>query len=191
MDRRAQILTTAGKLFSRQGYHKTSMREIARALELQGGSLYVHITSKEEVLWEIVNRAAAAFLQEAGAVDEGLAPQERMCALVRGHLKVMARELEHAKVFFHDWRFLSIERQKEITGRRDLYEGYFEQAIAAGVAAGVFRVEDVRLATLFVLSALNWTYQWLDPRGPLCLDELAESYCTLVLRSLGYGEGEA
>ena len=58
MDRRSQILTIAGHLFSQRGYHATSMRELARHLNLQGGSLYAHIQSKEELLLEVVRQAA-------------------------------------------------------------------------------------------------------------------------------------
>jgi len=61
--------------------------------------------------------------------------------------------------------------------------------IQEGVEKGAFRVENVRLATLFVLSALNWTYQWYRPDGPLSLEELAEAYARLVLRALGVEEG--
>ncbi len=56
--RREQIYNTAGTLFSRRGYAATSIRDIARELDLQGGSLYAHIDSKEDVLWAIVSRAA-------------------------------------------------------------------------------------------------------------------------------------
>ncbi|CAN5657434.1 TetR/AcrR family transcriptional regulator [soil metagenome] len=185
MDRRSQILSTAGQLFSRQGYHNTSMREIAGALKLKGGSLYVHIASKEEVLCEIVGRAADAFLGMAEAVPGELEPQERLRALVTGHLRVIAKELEHATVFFHDWKFLSPQLQASVTARRDLYESHFRRTIEDGAASGAFAVEDAKLATLFVLSALNWTYQWLDPEGPLPLEELAEAYCKLVLGALG------
>ncbi len=188
MDRRTQILHTAGRLFSQRGYHATSMRDIARALDLQGGSLYTHIESKEEVLWEIVNRAADRFLAHATSIDPTLPPQERLKALVRGHLTVIAQELEHATVFFHEWKFLSPELQERIKARRDAYEAHFREAIEAGVRCGAFQVEDPKIAALFVLSALNWTYQWLRPEGPLDLEALTERYTALVLRALG---GEA
>lgn len=68
-----------------------------------------------------------------------------------------------------------------------------QAVVEEGVRAGVFRVENVRLATLFVLSALNWTYQWYRPDGPLSLEALAEAYAELVLKALGVAaspEGE-
>lgn len=183
--RRDEILDAAGQLFSRQGFHATSMRDLARAVNLQGGSLYAHIQSKEEVLFELVNRAADEFMSSAEAVPSDLSPKEQLELLVRGHLEVIVRELENATVFFHEWKFLNPELQRKITARRDAYEAHFRRVIEAGVQQGQFRVEDVRLATLFVLSALNWTYHWYRPSGKLTLEALSDQYCDFIDRALG------
>jgi AcrR family transcriptional regulator len=187
MNRRDEILDAAGQLFSRQGFHATSMRDLARAVNLQGGSLYAHIESKEEVLFELVNRAADGFLSSAEMIPANLTPGERLERLIRGHLEVMVRELDNATVFFHEWKFLNPVLQSKITARRDAYEGHFRKTLEAGVASGQFQVEDVRLATLFVLSALNWTYHWYRPGGKLTLDSLSRHYRDLVFKTLGAG----
>lgn len=190
-DRRAEIVSAAGRLFSEAGYHVTSMRDLARAVNLQGGSLYAHIESKEDVLWEIVNAAADLFLAGAAAVSEELPPAERLARLIDAHLSVMAREIRHATVFFHEWRFLSPERRAQVQSRRDEYESYFMRVIQEGAERGVFQIESPRLATLFVLSALNWTYQWYDPAGKLAPDELARQYTGMILNALGITGGSA
>ena len=184
MDRRTEILTTAGNLFRERGYHATSMRDIAGALELRGSSLYAHISSKEEMLREIVDHAADAFLAQANSVDGSLPADKRLRALIRGHLEVIVQELPRATVFFHEWKFLSDEYKARITARRDAYECHFRKAVEEGVREGVFRVEDPKLATLFVLSSLNWTYQWFHEGGTLSLDELTEKYTTLIFDAL-------
>jgi len=183
MERREQILTVAGYLFSQRGYHATSMRELAKHLNLQGGSLYAHITSKEELLLEVVRQAAERFL----GVLEGLKgdPVSKLKSLVRGHLEVIAQELPRATVFFHEWKHLSPPLLEEAKALRRRYEEGVQAVIREGMEQGVFRVENLRLATRFVLSALNWTYQWYRPEGPLTLEELSEAYATLILRALG------
>ena len=183
MERREQILTVAGYLFSQRGYHATSMRELAKHPNLQGGSLYAHITSKEELLLEVVRQAAERFL----GVLEGLKgdPVSKLKSLVRGHLEVIAQELPRATVFFHEWKHLSPPLLEEAKALRRRYEEGVQAVIREGMEQGVFRVENLRLATLFVLSALNWTYQWYRPEGPLTLEELSEAYATLILRALG------
>lgn len=188
MERRQQILATAGALFREHGYHATSMRDIAGTLDLRGSSLYAHIGSKEEVLAELVHRAADAFRAQADAT-RALGPEvgarERLERFVRGHLAVIAEHLPTATVFFHEWRFLSEPLRSEVVARRDAYERALREIVEAGAAEGVFRVTDVALATRFALGALNWTYQWIDPAGPLEPDALAARYTELVLNALG------
>ncbi len=184
-NRRDEILGAAGQLFSRRGFHATSMRDLARAVNLQGGSLYAHIQSKEEVLFELVNRAADEFLSNAEMIPAHLSPKERLEQLIRGHLEVIVRELDNATVFFHEWKFLNPDLQRKITARRDAYESHFRKIIEEGVRKGEFEVEDARLATIFVLSALNWTYHWYRPGGKLTLELLSRHYCDLVFKTLG------
>jgi len=53
---RDKILSVANRLFSRFGFHKTSMDEIARIARKAKGSLYYHFTSKEELFKEVVSK---------------------------------------------------------------------------------------------------------------------------------------
>jgi AcrR family transcriptional regulator len=129
-NRKEQIYATAQLLFSRHGYHATTMRDIAGALNLQGGSLYAHISAKEDLLWEIVNRAADEFHAAVAPVAAPPDPAaDRLRAMIHAHIGVVARNLENATVFFDEWRFLNPERRTAIAARRDAYEGYFRQVI--------------------------------------------------------------
>lgn len=181
---KTDIVNIAGKLFSERGYHGTSMRDLAKVLDVRGATLYSHVESKEQVLWEIVNRAADEFIAQAQAVPEHATPEQRMRLLVRGHLDVIARELPYATVFFHEWQFLESPLREKIKARRDEYERHFRRVVEAGIEQGCFQVEDARLATLFILSALNGTYQWFRPDGTLTIEQLAEQYSVLIMRSL-------
>lgn len=183
-ERRDEILDAAGQLFSRRGFHATSMRDLARAVNLQGGSLYAHISSKEELLFELVNRAASEFIASAEAVPTSLPARERIRRLVRGHLEVVVHELPNATVFFHEWKFLSPDLQAKVRELRDRYEAHWRRAIEDGAKSGEFSPEDLRLATLFVLSALNWTYQWYRSGGKLSLAALSKQYSELILSAL-------
>jgi len=51
---RDKILSVANKLFSRFGFHKTSMDEIAKIARKAKGSLYYHFSSKEDLFKEVV-----------------------------------------------------------------------------------------------------------------------------------------
>jgi len=187
MHTKSEILATAGELFSERGYHGTSMRELAKALNMRGASLYSHINSKEEILWEIVNEVADQFLALAEAVPRHIPPEEQLTQLVQGHLKVIARELHYAIVFFHEWKFLEPSLRDQVKAKRDVYEASFCSIIEEGTRQGLFCVANPRLAALFVLSALNWTYQWFRLEGPLSIEQLADQYVVFILRILEDG----
>src|SRR5258706_3645071 len=138
--RRREIDEVASELFHMNGYAATSIRDIARALDMQGASLYAHVASKEDLLWAIVDRAATTFEQAAdSAADETRDGDavERLAAIVEAHVEVVTGDPERSSVFVTEWRHLSGGRRAGIAGRRDAYEGRFREAIPDGIARGV------------------------------------------------------
>jgi AcrR family transcriptional regulator len=185
--RRREIDEVASELFHANGYAATSVRDIARALDIQGASLYAHVASKEDLLWAIVDRSASAFEHAADrAVDEtGDADAvERLAALVEAHVEVVAADPERSSVFVTEWRHLSGGRRAVIAGRRDAYEARFRETIRDGVAVGAFRPTDPAIAATFILTALNGIATWYRPDGRLSPDRIADHYVELALRSL-------
>jgi TetR/AcrR family transcriptional regulator, cholesterol catabolism regulator len=183
--RRRQIEDVASALFSSRGYAATSMRDIARALDLQGGSLYAHIPSKEAVLAAIVEEAAEEFHAAVRPVAERPGPAaERLREMIAAHVRVVTGGRERAKVFLFEWSFLGEERRAAVTRSRAAYQAYFERVVAEGVAAGELRAADPRLAAVFILSAMNAMAHWYRPDGALGPDALAGHYADLFLRGL-------
>ena len=188
--RRRQIEDVASALFSSRGYAATSMRDIARVLDLQGGSLYSHIPSKEAVLAAIVEEAAEAFHAAVRPVAERRGPAaERLREMIAAHVRVVTGARERAKVFLFEWSFLGEDRREAVRRSRAVYQGYFERVVAEGVAAGELETADPRLAAVFILSAMNAMAYWYRPDGPLGPDALAGHYADLFLHGLQAHEG--
>jgi TetR/AcrR family transcriptional regulator, cholesterol catabolism regulator len=184
--RRDQILEEAARLFGRRGYHATSMRDIGEATGMLAGSLYAHISSKEDLLYEIVLRAANRFLAEMTAIATGDAsPEERLRRAMRAHVAVVASNVDAAWVFHHEWKALTGERREEIRRLRRRYEGLWDEVVRDLPGSG-----DPRFARLLVLSAANWTYTWYRPDGPLSPHEVADRFTDLLLAGLGPKEEE-
>jgi AcrR family transcriptional regulator len=185
--RRREIDQVASELFHAHGYAATSVRDIARALDIQGASLYAHVASKEDVLFSIVDRAAAAFEAAAASAEAETStadPVERLAALVEAHVDVVTSDPRRASVFVTEWRHLSADRRAAMAARRDGYERRFRGVIADGVAVGAFRSTDTAIAATFVLTALNGIATWYRPDGRLSADAVADQYVDLALRSL-------
>jgi TetR/AcrR family transcriptional regulator, cholesterol catabolism regulator len=178
----------ASALFRERGYAATSVRDIARALDIQGASLYAHVTSKADVLWTIVGRAAMRFEAAADAALEATpasaGARDRIGAFVRAHVGVVTADPELASVFVHEWRHLDGERRAAILERRDAYERRLRDAIADGMSAGELVPTDPAVAASFVLGALNAVAAWYRPDGRLSADRIADHYADLAIRSL-------
>src|SRR5215217_6716681 len=180
LDRKEQIYSTARSLFSERGYPATTVRDIAREMNIQAGSLYSHIESKEDVLWEIVNRAAEQFLAAAEPIAHSdRSPSEKLRDLVRAHVGVVAANLAEATIFLHDWKFLGEERRNSVAERRRRYEALYREVVEQGIAQGVFAHADPKMASLLVLSAVNWLPQWYNPSGSLSPGEIADRFSDL------------
>jgi AcrR family transcriptional regulator len=183
--RKEQILEAAVQLFSERGYHGTTIREIAEASGMLSGSLYAHIQTKEDLLFEVVLRAADRFLAVIEPiVADGAPAPERLRRAMIAHAEVIASSRAHATVFMHEWKALTPERKAQVAARRKAYEAQIAGIIRDGVARGEFAAVDERMARLLVLSAVNWLYEWYDPTGPYSPAEVAERYCELILAGL-------
>jgi AcrR family transcriptional regulator len=184
--RRRAIEDAASTLFRERGYAATSIRDIARVLEIRGPSLYAHVTSKEDVLWAIVDRAATRFEQAADAATTaaGSDPIDRLARLVRAHVGVIAADPGEASVFVAEWRHLSSDRRAAILERRDAYEERYRAVIRDGMADGTFALTDPALAATFLLSSLNGVAAWYRPDGRLTADRIADHFVDFAGRAL-------
>src|SRR5207248_11574105 len=110
--RRAELTRTAARLFAEKGYHGTSIGDLAEAMGVQKGSLYAHIESKADLLWEVAREGAAAFHSALDAVADEGPVVDRIRAALRAHLRVVAEQLDVATVFVREWRYLQGERRE-------------------------------------------------------------------------------
>src|SRR6185437_2784224 len=160
--RRTDLTRAAARLFAEKGYHGTSVGDLAEALGVQKGSLYAHIESKADLLWEVARDGAAAFHAALDAVPDEGPVVGRIRQALRGHLRVVAEQLDVATVFTREWRYLEGERREAFVGERRRYEARFRALFREGRELGELRTDlDDGAAARLALSAANWAYTWL------------------------------
>jgi TetR/AcrR family transcriptional regulator, cholesterol catabolism regulator len=184
--RRTELTRQAARLFAEKGYHGTSIGEIAAALGVQKGSLYAHIQSKQDLLYETMLEGARAFHAGLDAIPDDLPATEKIRLALRSHLRVVADQLDVATVFVQEWRYLEGERRDEILRERRRYEDRVRAFFREGRDLGKLRTDlDDATAALLALSAANWAYTWLRPDTNT--DELADRFYNLLLEGIrGY-----
>jgi AcrR family transcriptional regulator len=184
--RRAELTRAAARLFAEQGYHGTSVGDLADALGLQKGSLYTHIDSKADLLWEVCREGAEAFHAALDEIPEDAGSLDRIQAALRAHLRVVAAQHDIAVVFVREWRYLEGERREQFVAERRRYEERIRALFREGREHGELRTDlDDSMAALLSLSAANWASTWLRPGSDT--DELADRFTALLLDGMrGY-----
>jgi len=184
--RRDELTRTAARLFAERGFHGTSMGDLADALGVQKGSLYSLTGSKQQLLYDTMRKGADAFHAALDAVPDEASAAERVRVALRGHLRVVAEQIDVATVFTREWRYLEGAQREEILAERRRYEERWRALFREGLESGGLRTDlDVGAAALLVLSAANWAYTWLTPGRDT--DELADRFTAILVDGIrGY-----
>ena len=184
--RRQELTRQAARLFAEKGYHGTSLGDLADAMGVRKPSLYAHVEGKQELLYETMREGAAAFHGVLDGVPDDPPAAEKIRLALRGHLRVVAEQLDVATVFVREWRYLEGDRRAEIVRERRRYEERLRALFREGRELGELRTDlDDASAALLMLSAANWAYTWLQPGRDT--DELADRFHALLIDGMrGY-----
>jgi AcrR family transcriptional regulator len=184
--RHDEIVGAAVRLFSEQGYPVTTVRDIADAVGLLPGSLYVHIDSKESLLLQIVEDAIDRYLEACEAAAATDSPADvRFRDVIRVYMKVAAEEPQRTLVALHQWKHLKGEGRDRVVKKRRRFEAIFNRLIQEGVKEGVFS-DGVRPAipVLMIIGALNWAPEWFSPAGPQTPEAIGDEFANIMLQGI-------
>jgi AcrR family transcriptional regulator len=163
-NRRVQLLDAAARLFCDRGFHATSMRDIAKAVDMLSGSIYYHFDSKQEMLLAVYAEGARRIgeLVDA-AVERETDPWNRLEAAGAAHLNALSvTHRDYAQVMI---RTLPQEANGIGNQLRDIrrdYEAKFRRLIEAlPLPPDV----DRHYLRLMLIGALNWSHVWYKPGG--------------------------
>ncbi|MBK8836633.1 MAG: TetR family transcriptional regulator [Anaerolineae bacterium] len=176
MASRPDIIEAAAALFREQGYHNTSMADIAGRVGVLKGSLYYHIHSKEEILFEILDRFTDLLIEKtearvaAPAVDE----RERLRGIVADFLEIIRDYANEIAIFFNERRHLAGEHWQKINDKRARFGALLLEAIRSGQREGTLRDDlDPTIVMLAMFGMVNWAIYWLKPEGRLSVPDIA------------------
>lgn len=184
--REQEILEAAAQVFHEKGYESTSIQDIADSVGILKGSLYYYISSKEDLLYEIIQSVHEEALQnlERTRAIEGNALQ-RLRGFAGIHFTFNAENRVKVAVFFQDFRSLGAERRQAIVEERDIYDNFVRDIIRQGQEEGLICPDiDAKLAAISILGMLNWIHHWYRPGGEQSTREIAESFADFVVAGL-------
>lgn len=179
----ADFIDAAARLIAQQGYDRTSVRDIARAINLSSGTMFYHFKTKDDLLEAVISKGindGVAHLAEAYRGAEGGA-LHRFLALVTAHLGLIHGELHHVhRVWIREWDRLSPEARLRLRPQAEQYRALLGNMLLALTADGYLKT-DPATARHLLLPALNWTTAWADLPDEASRASLGEQICAAIL----------
>lgn len=181
-----RLLDSATEAFAAKGFHGTTTRDIATAAGVTPGAVYVHHSSKEELLYTISREGHERTLELVRAsAAAGTDPVEQIRAMVRDLVEWQAVNRTKSSVVNFELAALSEEHRREVLEFRRAVDAEFRNVIERGRQQERFAVEDTALASLALLSLCIDVARWFQGGGRLSAAEIGRHHSILALRMLG------
>jgi AcrR family transcriptional regulator len=173
---RNQILRSALKLFYQNGYHATTMQDIANEVGVLKGSLYYHISTKEELLLDLLTTSIEDVLKAvAKASDEGGTALERLRRLVRAELMTMAEHQREIAVWQTERRRMQpLLRDIDVKARAT--DDLLRNVLLDGANAGEWPADNLDTAYQAIRGMIVWFTSWYRPDGKLGIERVAARF---------------
>jgi AcrR family transcriptional regulator len=180
-----RILEAATELFYRNGYHATTMRQIAGAIGMKAGSLYNHYASKQEILVRIAYETMQELLEGGrAALAAHELPRDQLRALISWHVSYHAEHRFKAKVADDQLHALDGESLARVIAIRDEYEQLLRQMLVGGCEQHGWVVADVPVITFAIATMSTAVGTWYRESGRLTPAQIADVYAEFVLAAL-------
>lgn len=183
-ERRDQILRSLASFVRDRRLASLTMRDIADRLGLVKGNLYYYFKNKQDILYHCHVKCIAislAALDEVSAMD--LPAAEALRELLVRHIRNITEDA-YGGVLLTDLESSTPAQRKRYVAMRDRFEDGVRKLIRGGIADGAFATENVDLAGITVLGAINWIPKWYRPDGPMSSVEIADKIAGQLIRSL-------
>jgi TetR/AcrR family transcriptional regulator, cholesterol catabolism regulator len=190
---RSRVFEVAAEVFHRKGYDNTSMSDVAEAAGLTKAGLYHHVSSKESLLYTVLDSGLDFTESYVLKPLEGISdPLERLKMMIELHLRLVLEERNlEVTGLLHECKTLSHADQAKINRRKKEYVKMSTKLIAEVMEK--YRITDLdpKLAAFALLGMLNWTYQWYKPAGSSTREEIVKSFQRIFLQGiLGHAHAE-
>ena len=151
-ERRGEIIDVATRLFLERGFHKTSIRDIARACPFNLASLYMYVTSKEDILFLVAQQLIEEKAKAMAAVeilDDN--PAESFRTALRSYCRIVHDYRPHIRLLYRELDVLSPKRREIVMASLSTVTEVFEKIVRNGIDKGVFGDVDPKLVALNAL----------------------------------------
>lgn len=180
-----RVLKEALTLFAHQGYAAVSMRQIAGQCGIQAGALYNYFPTKQSILHGLMKSHMENLLQALEGQPKESHPIKALDAFTRFHIRYHIGKPEEVFIAYMELRNLQPEPYSEIMKLRQKYERYLRGILREGHASGAFKIDDVPVSAMAIISMMTGVNTWFRYGGRLSVEEIEKIYVNLVLSVVG------
>jgi len=191
-ERRAELLAVAAEVFASRGYSSTTVREVAEAAGILGGSLYYHFDSKEAMVDEILS----TFLDDLWdsyerVLGAELGARDTFAALIAESFRCIDLYRPAVVIYQHESRHLGAHPRFAYLGdSQRRFEEMWISVLDRGIREGAFRADlDKVLIYRFIRDTVWVSASWYQSGGRLSADEIAKQYLAMILEGIQASPG--
>lgn len=187
-DRRQELLAVASNLFVTQGYHATSMDDIATAMQLNKGTLYYYYESKANLLFDILLRVNRRYLEAVRVRDLDMSAADTVRAYVETTVGYILENLDDTRLNQQEFpfidRWLSRDQANLLKELFREIESYLKSLIVAAIEAKEFRDVEPRIVAEMIVGMVSWLPRWFKAGGKYSVAEVARHYSGILVEGL-------
>ena len=183
---RRRLFGTALALFSRDGYNGVSVRDIVRELDQHPTAIYAHVSSKQELLFQLVKMGHEELRDRVrlALLEAGNDPVEQLKAIVHANAVTHLTTPELARVCHSEIGCLSPEQTAVIDVLRVDLGSLLRDVVNRGIDQGVLDPAD-RTISMFAITAMGaHVVDWWTPESGVDIHHVAATHADLAVRML-------
>jgi len=191
--RHEQIIDAAGPLFSKKGYHSTSVRDIASALNMNISSLYKYVSTKNDVLFLFYRRIHQHWVELLKSTTElqDQDPVEQLKTLIWTGLEYSLRLKDEILTIFVESRHLDPDSLHIVLSTETEFVKSIERLVIRGIESGQFKTND----TFFTANIIQYLLMIYPLRGwnfqdKYTFDQIVKLVTGFVFNALGVKQEE-
>jgi len=182
-EKRQLILDKAASLFAQQGFAGTSISSIAQFCGASKSLLYHYYQSKEALLFDMLYSHCSLLVRAADdAIDIDAKAEEQLKHLIRSLLNIYMGSRDKHVVLLNDLHCLPHDQQEQVRDLERRVVQVFKDLV--GKLKPELSQQARTTLAMHLMGAINWTYTWFKPGGPITAQEFADLSTALFLNGL-------
>jgi TetR/AcrR family transcriptional regulator, cholesterol catabolism regulator len=186
-ERREYIAKCATPLLIKQGYDRTTIRDIAKACKMSMGHLYYYIGSKEDIFQIVIDYDTRFFtnVEKSAKRYDSLTPTEALTKVIDEYFHSMIEAAQFTGFYYQEWRNLRPELRAKIHLRESLLIAEFRNLLSRGCESGEFKIADLTVvANNIIIAGHMWVLRrrFLEKGFPL--EDYIHCQTELILKSI-------